>query len=128
MEDKKDKYANRVVVDEEYLQNVAEMCSVPGKSFKQVSLDMGKAESYVHNLRNKFPELVEMTDNRIRERFKEMSNSATNKLYELMEGAANENVQLNAAKEILSKAGYDAVQKVENTNKEIVVELFSDED
>lgn len=123
-----DKYAKNKVITEEYLQHMADLCSRPGVSFKQVSLDLGKAENYIRQLRYEYPELVEMTDNRIRERFKEMSNSATNKLYELMEGAANENVQLNAAKEILSKAGYDAVQKVENTNKEIVVELFDDED
>ena len=43
-----------------------------------------------------------------------------------MRTADSENVKLNAAKDILSRAGYDAVHKQETTIKE-VTELTDDE-
>ena len=123
-----DKYKNNLVITREYLEEIAKLCVVPGKSYKQVGLDLGKSESYISNLRRDYPELVEMTDNLMRQRFKELAVEATAQIANLMHGAESETVRLNAAKEIVSKAGYDAVQKVENTNKEITIELIKDED
>ena len=44
---------------------------------------------------------------------------ALNVLEELMRSAESENVRLNAARDILSRAGYDAIQKQETTVRDI---------
>ena len=50
---------------------------------------------------------------------------AAQTIFDLMENAKSETVRLNAAKDILSRAGYDAVARIEakteNENKTIVV-------
>ena len=56
----------------------------------------------------------------------ETSILALSVLESLMRTADSENVKLNAAKDILSRAGYDAVHKQETTIKE-VTELTDDE-
>lgn len=111
-------------IDDEYLEEIATICAnASRKTFKQISEDMGFEGNYIYTLRRRYPQLITMTDEKIKSRFKEMSADGTHKLYELMMNAESESVQLNAAKEILSRAGYDAVQKTETTNKEIIVEI-----
>ena len=65
-------------------------------------------------------------EKRISERVGETSILALSVLESLMRTADSENVKLNAARDILSRAGYDAIQKQETTIKEIT-ELSDDE-
>lgn len=115
-------------ITDEYLEEVAHLCAHSGIGYRQLSKEMGYAEGYLYDLRRRYPQLIEMTDNAMREKFKELSASGIEETYRLMLNAESEAVRLNAAKEILSRAGYDAVQKVENTNKEITVEFFGEEE
>tara|TARA_A100000172_G_scaffold25023_1_gene14615 strand:+ start:1194 stop:1673 length:480 start_codon:yes stop_codon:yes gene_type:complete len=65
-------------------------------------------------------------EKRIEQKVSETATLALSVLENLMRGADSENVKLNAARDILSRAGYDAVQKQETTIKE-VSELTEDE-
>ena len=58
-------------------------------------------------------------EHRIQQRVGETSTMALNVLEELMRSAESENVRLNAARDILSRAGYDAIQKQETTVRDI---------
>ena len=58
-------------------------------------------------------------EHRIQQRVGETSTMALNVLEELMRSAESENVRLNAARDILSRAGYDATQRSETTIKEV---------
>lgn len=58
-------------------------------------------------------------ENRIKERVGETATLAVSVLETLMREADSENVRLNAARDILSRAGYDAVHKQETTVKEV---------
>lgn len=69
---------------------------------------------------NKTQEFQKELDTEIRRKFKKMALKATNKLDELID-CESPSIALGAVKETLSKAGFDPVQKVENTNTEIVV-------
>ena len=57
-------------------------------------------------------------EDRIKQRVGETATLALNTLEELMRNAESENVKLNAARDILSRAGYDATQRSETTFKE----------
>ena len=65
-------------------------------------------------------------EKRIKEKVGETATLAIAVLEKLMREADSENVRLNAARDILSRAGYDAVHKQETTVKE-VNELSDDE-
>ena len=65
-------------------------------------------------------------EKRIKEKVSETATLAVAVLEKLMREADSENVRLNAARDILSRAGYDAVHKQETTVKE-VNELSDDE-
>jgi hypothetical protein len=56
---------------------------------------------------------------RIKDRVGNSARQAVQVLEQLMTQAESENVRLNAARDILSRAGYDAVQKQETTFKDI---------
>lgn len=58
-------------------------------------------------------------EKRISERVGETATLALSVLESLMRTADSENVKLNAARDILSRAGYDAIQKQETTIKEV---------
>jgi len=58
-------------------------------------------------------------EKRIKERVGETATLALNVLEQLMREADSENVRLNAARDILSRAGYDAVQRQETVLKEV---------
>ena len=58
-------------------------------------------------------------ENRIKERVSETATLALNVLEDLMRTAESENVRLNAARDILSRAGYDAIQRQETVFKEV---------
>lgn len=58
-------------------------------------------------------------ENRIKQRVDETATLALNVLEDLMRHAESENVKLNAARDILSRAGYDATQRSETTIKEV---------
>lgn len=58
-------------------------------------------------------------ENRIKEKVGETATLAVSVLETLMREADSENVRLNAARDILSRAGYDAVHKQETTVKEV---------
>lgn len=114
-------------ITDEYLDTIAEYCSDnPRKTFAELSRELGYASSYIHNLRSRHPYLVERTDFLTRDRFKELARLGLETTLELMISAESETVRLNAAREFLSRAGYDAKTVVENTNKDIVVELKKD--
>jgi len=57
-------------------------------------------------------------ENRIKQRVGETSTVALNVLEELMRSAESENVRLNAARDILSRAGYDAIHRQETVYRE----------
>lgn len=61
----------------------------------------------------------------IKRKFSRLAVKAQKKLDELID-SENENVALGAVKETLSKAGFDAVQKVESTNTNITVDVDDD--
>lgn len=65
-------------------------------------------------------------EKRIQEKVSETATLALSVLDNLMRSADSENVKLNAARDILSRAGYDAVHRQETTIKE-VSELSDDE-
>ena len=65
-------------------------------------------------------------ERRIQQKVSETATLALSVLESLMRGAESENVKLNAARDILSRAGYDAVTKQETTIKE-VTELSDEE-
>ena len=58
-------------------------------------------------------------EDRIKQRVGDTATLALNTLEELMRNAESENVKLNAARDILSRAGYDATQRRETTIKEV---------
>lgn len=58
-------------------------------------------------------------EKRIESRISETTTLALNVLDSLMRSAESENVRLNAARDILSRAGYDAVSKQETVIKEV---------
>jgi hypothetical protein len=58
-------------------------------------------------------------EKRIKEKVSETATLAVSVLESLMREADSENVRLNAARDILSRAGYDAVHKQETTVREI---------
>jgi|TARA_R110000851_G_C13026062_1_gene560643 K+/H+ antiporter YhaU regulatory subunit KhtT len=62
---------------------------------------------------------------RIKEKVSETATTALGVLEELL-GSESDTVRLNAARDILSRAGYDAVQKQETTLKD-VIELTDEE-
>lgn len=62
-------------------------------------------------------------DLEMRSAFKEYAGEAQKELLSLLYSAQSESVKLGAIKELLSKAGYDAVIKTENTNREIIISL-----
>tara|TARA_R110000765_G_scaffold103804_1_gene193435 strand:+ start:311 stop:778 length:468 start_codon:yes stop_codon:yes gene_type:complete len=57
-------------------------------------------------------------EKRIQEKVSETATLALSVLEDLMRSAESENVKLNAARDILSRAGYDAVHKQETTVRE----------
>jgi|TARA_R110000744_G_scaffold182205_1_gene301391 predicted DNA-binding protein len=57
-------------------------------------------------------------EKRIKEKVSETATLAISVLEKLMREADSENVRLNAARDILSRAGYDAVHKQETTVRE----------
>lgn len=59
-------------------------------------------------------------EKRIKERVGETATLALSVLELLMREAESENVKLNAARDILSRAGYDAIHKQETVVKEVV--------
>ena len=65
-------------------------------------------------------------EKRIQQKVSETATLALSVLENLMRSAESENVKLNAARDILSRAGYDAVHKQETTIKE-VAELSDEE-
>lgn len=111
----------------EYLDDIAKLCAYSGKTYAEISKEIGKNEEYIYTLRSRYPYLVEKTDEFMAERFKEMASAGLEETIRLMTEADSEVVRLNAAKDILSRAGYDSVKRVENTNKEITVELYDEE-
>jgi hypothetical protein len=58
-------------------------------------------------------------EKRIQEKVSETATLALSVLESLMRGAESENVKLNAARDILSRAGYDATHKQETTIREV---------
>lgn len=58
-------------------------------------------------------------EKRIKERVGETATLALNVLEDLMRNADSENVRLNAARDILSRAGYDAITRQETVFKEV---------
>tara|TARA_R110000824_G_scaffold401520_1_gene612758 strand:- start:4110 stop:4556 length:447 start_codon:yes stop_codon:yes gene_type:complete len=58
-------------------------------------------------------------EDRIKQRVSETATLALNVLEDLMRSGESENVRLNAARDILSRAGYDATQRSETTIKEV---------
>ena len=58
-------------------------------------------------------------ERRIQQKVSETATLALSVLENLMRGAESENVKLNAARDILSRAGYDAVHKQETVIKEV---------
>ena len=58
-------------------------------------------------------------EDRIRQRVSETALLSLNVLEDLMLHGESENVKLNAARDILSRAGYDATQRRETTIKEV---------
>jgi hypothetical protein len=58
-------------------------------------------------------------EKRIEEKVSETATLALSVLEDLMRTAESENVKLNAARDILSRAGYDAVHKQETTLREV---------
>jgi|TARA_R110002020_G_scaffold67910_2_gene178177 hypothetical protein len=58
-------------------------------------------------------------EDRIKQRVGETATLALNVLEDLMRSGESENVRLNAARDILSRAGYDATQRSETTIKEV---------
>jgi len=65
-------------------------------------------------------------ERRIKDRVSETATLALNVLEQLMQTADSENVRLNAARDILSRAGYDAVQRQERVIKD-ATELTDEE-
>lgn len=123
------KRASMEKITDEYLREIAEICSDnPRKTFQDISIELGYKKSYIRDLRYKYPQLVEMTDQLTRDRFKELARVGLEATMELMVGAESETVRLNAAKEFMSRAGYDAKQVIEQTNKDITVELVNDDE
>jgi hypothetical protein len=58
-------------------------------------------------------------EDRIKQRVGETATLALNVLENLMRHGESENVKLNAARDILSRAGYDAMHRSETTIKEV---------
>ena len=117
-------------VDDEYLQWVADACSSePRMNYKQLSVHvLGKEENYLYSLRSRYPQLKEMMRQTVLNRFQEMAQAAQQVIYDLAVSAESESVRLASARDIMSRGNYDPVAKVENTNKDITVELNLDED
>lgn len=75
----------------------------------------------------KNPEFKDEYDRVMHEYMSEISSTAINRVNELM-FAESESVSLQAAKDILSRAGYDAVQKSEVRSTTLVVGILDEEE
>lgn len=87
---------------------------------KEAFLAAGYAESNANPRAQRLQRyLWQHIEKRIKERVSESARLALTVLENLMVTAESENVKLNAARDILSRAGYDAVHRQETVFKEV---------
>lgn len=75
----------------------------------------------------KVDEFAKKYDEEMRNAFKELSNEAMNVMLEILTNGEKESNRLSAAKDILSRGGYDASQKVEQVS-ETTIKVTLDDD
>ena len=111
--------------EQNFIVNLVDNNYTPQKAFHEAgyTAERSNASNRAKRLQR---HLFRHIEKRISERVGETSILALSVLESLMRTADSENVKLNAARDILSRAGYDAIQKQETTIKEIT-ELSDDE-
>lgn len=68
---------------------------------------------------------IEALNTEMRLAFAEIAAIAKNKALDIMTNTENDSVALKAAHDFMDRAGYGATQKVEQTNRDITVELIN---
>lgn len=87
---------------------------------KQLNVSCQTVTNWWHN--EEFTEAIHKANIK---RFERVANKAAKKMEDLID-SKNEGIAFAAAREVLNKAGYKEVEKVENTNKEIIVSINED--
>jgi transposase len=83
---------------------------------KEVAAEINVSEDTITRWK-KDEEFRREYDNEFRESFKDLATEAKGTVATLMRNAESETVRLNASKDILSRSGYDASQKVEQVSE-----------
>lgn len=115
--------------EERLIQFADFIVSCGDMSYANISRGLDREERYVSNVLYTYPKLKELVRERRQAWFDEQM-SLAQKVYlnALIDPEVPWTNKLATAKDIMSKAGYDATRKVENTNREVVVEIDLDED
>lgn len=98
---------------------------IEGKTQQQVADEVGVNRNTIGNwLRN--AEFKEEYDKQVKELMSVLAGEALANLAELMRNASSESVRLNACKDILSRAGFDATAKSKmelDTPQDIIITI-----
>ena len=101
-----------------------------GYSQKAVAMELHIAPATVGKWK-KLPEFQKAYDTAMAQIFKELSAEATATMADLMRNSSNQNVKLQACKDILSRGGYDAKMRQEvtlDTPTEICITISGDDE
>jgi hypothetical protein len=104
--------------EEAFLIGLVDSKLEPIDAFKAAGYSEGSEGLSKHRAKRIQKHLWLHIEKRIQERVGETATLALNVLEELMRSAESENVRLNAARDILSRAGYDAIHRQETVFKE----------
>ena len=105
--------------EESFMLNLVDNKMEPHEAFKAAGYKDGDTNSIQYRSKRLQRHLWLHIEKRISEKVGETANLALNVVEELLRSGESENVRLNAARDILSRAGYDATQKSETTIKEV---------
>jgi hypothetical protein len=105
--------------EEKFMINLVDNKMEPLEAFKAAGYKDGDKYSLTARSKRLQRHLWLHIEQRIGQKVGETATLALNVVEELLRSGESENVRLNAARDILSRAGYDATQKSETTIKEV---------
>ena len=98
-----------------------------GKTQRETAKIIEVDEDTVYRWKRNNAEFQAKFDDEMRQTFKDLAAQARLNIMNLATAAESENVRLNANKDILSRAGYDASQRVEQVS-ETTIKVAVEED
>lgn len=99
-----------------------------GKLKKDVAAQVGVKPQAISDWFRTNVEFNSLYEETMRARIQEIASKANEVIYELMGSAKSETVRLNAAKEFVSRAGYDAPTKQEIKAEGIAIKIDYDKE